>query len=120
MAQSAGYEPARKHLIWFRNANDFVNSPVFSTTPGPSQDRSTPRVDRIVDNIWERNYPKKQPANDNAIEFVYLDISNSTDKQTPEIIHLESTPNNETEGGQNVENEIVEGNQLNNNETEEH
>ena len=104
------------------NANDFMNWPsTSSTTPGPSQARSTPRVDRIVDNLWERNSPKKQTTNSNPIEVVYLDSSNSTDKQTPEIIHLESTPNNETEASQNVENVLVEGDQLNiNNETEEY
>ena len=67
-----------------------------------------------MDNLWERNSPEKQTTNSNPIEVVYLDSSNSTDKQTPEIIHLESTPNNETESSQNVENVLVEGDQLNN------
>ena len=98
-----------------------MNSPSTSAaTPGASQARSTPRVDRIVDNIWERNSPKKQPENDIPIEVVYLDSSNSTGKQTHEIIHLESTPDDETDAVQNTANELVEGDQLDNNETEEH
>ena len=107
------------------DANDFINTPSTSTAiPGPSQARSTPRVDRIVDNIWERNSPKKNPTDDNPIEVVFLDSSNS-EKQTPEVIHLESTPNNETDPNQIgtneiVDGEIVEGEQMHNNETEEH
>ena len=98
-----------------------MNSPSTSaTTPGPSQARSTPRVDRIVDNVWETNSPKKQPENDNPIEVVYLDSSNSTGKQTHDIIHLESTPDDENDAVQNTSNELVEGDQLDNNETEEH
>ena len=65
------------------DANNFMKSPSTSAaTPGPSQARSTPRVDRIVDNIWEKNSPKKQPEKDNPIEVVYRDSSNSTGKQT--------------------------------------
>ena len=98
-----------------------MNTPSTSATnPGPSQARSTPRFDRIVDNIWERNSPKKNPTDDNPIEVVYLDSTNSTDKQTPEVIHLESTPNNEDESNQAEKNAFAEGEQLHNNETEEH
>ena len=103
------------------DANNFMNTPSTSATnPGPSQARSTPRVDRIVDNIWERNFPKKNPTDDNPIEVVYLDSTNSTDKQTPEVIHLESTPNNEDDSNQAETNAFAEGEQLHNNETEEH
>ena len=51
---------------------------------------------------------------------MYLDSSNSTGKQTHEIIHLESSPNDETDAVQNTANELVEGDELDNNETEEH
>ena len=98
-----------------------MNSPSTSAaTPGPSQARSTPRVDRIVDNIWERNSPKQQPENDKPIEVVYLDSSNSFGKQTHDIIHLETIPDDENDALQNTSNELVEGDQLDNNETEEH
>ena len=105
----------------YSDANNFMNSPSTSAaTPGPSPARSTPCVDRIVDNIWERNSPKKQPENDNPIEVVYLDSSNSTGKQTHDIIHLESTPDDENDALQSTSNELVEGDQLDNNETEGH
>ena len=74
----------------------------------------------IVDNIWERNSPKKQPENYNPIEVVYLDSSDSTGKQTHDIIYLESTPDDENDAVQNTANELVEGDQLDNNEKEEH
>ena len=105
----------------YSDANNFMNSTSTSAaTPGPNQARSTPCVDRIVDNIWKRSSPKKQPENDNPIEVVYLDSSNSTGKQTHDIIHLESTPDDKNDALQNTSNELVEGKQLDNNETEEH
>ena len=89
----------------YSDAINLMNSPSTSAaTPGPSQARSTPQVDRIVDNNWERNSPKKQPENDNPIEVVYLDSSNSTGKQTHDIIHLESTPDDENDTVQKTSN----------------
>ena len=61
--------------------------------PGPSKARSTPRVDKIVDRIWSRRSPLKEPLNDNPVELIYLDSSNSTEKNTPEVVILESIPN---------------------------
>ena len=90
-----------------------MNSPVDpSTVPGPSKDRLTPRVDKIVERIWKNKSPSKQEQNDNPIDIVYLDSSTSTGKQTEEVIIVESTPNEE---------ELVqEADHLVTNETEEH
>ena len=88
-----------------------MNSPADpATIPGPSKARSTPRVDKIVERIWKHNSPSKQ--NDNPIEVVYIDSSNSTGKQTEEVITLKSTPNEDDQ--------VVEAEPLATNETKEH
>ena len=93
--------------------NDFMNPPSDpSTIPGPSKARSTPRVDKILERIWKHNSPNKQDQNDNPIKVVYLDSTNSTGKQSEEVITLESTPNED--------NLILEAEPLDTNKTEEH
>ena len=77
-----------------------------ATIPGPSKTRSTPR-----ERIWKQNPPSKQNLNDNPIEVVYLDSSNSTGKQTEVVITLESIPNEDDQ--------VVEAEPLATNETEE-
>ena len=83
-----------------------------STIPGPSKARSIPRVDKIGERIWKHNSPNQQDQNHNPIEMVYLDSTNSTGKQSEEVITLESTPNDD--------NQILEAEPLATNETEEH
>ena len=95
------------------DAKDFMMSTADpSTIPGSSKARSTPRVDKIVDRIWKHNSPSKQNQNDNPIEVVYLDSSNSPGKQMEELIALESTPNEDEQ--------VVEAELLATNEIEEH
>ena len=102
------------------DAKDFMNSPSTSTAiTGPSQARSTLRVDRIVDRIWERNSTKKQPQDDNPNEVVFLDNLNSTGKLTKGVILLESTPNEDNDTADTAAREIVEAEPLTK-ETEEH
>ena len=99
------------NITAFSDAKDFMNSPEDpAKVPGPSKARSTPRVDKIVERIWKQNSPIKQ--NENPIEVVYLDSSNSTGKQTEEVITLESTPNEDDQ--------VVEAEPLATTETEEH
>ena len=59
-----------------------------------------------------KSSPRKEETKDNPIEVVYLVSSNSTGKNTPELITLESTPNEEFP--------IVEAEPHATNETEEH
>ena len=60
----------------------------------------------------EAKLPNKQDINDNSIEVVYLNSTNSTGKQLEEVITLESTPNED--------NQILEAEPLATHETEEH
>ena len=90
-----------------------MNSPSDPTKiPGTSKARRTPRVDKIVEHIWNKSSQRKEETKDKPIEVFYLDSSNSTGKNTPEVFTLESTPNGETP--------IAEAEPLATNETEEH
>ena len=92
------------------NTNDFMNSPLDpSTVPGSSNARSTPRVDKIVERVWNQSSPNKKTSKCKPIEVVYLDKSHSTDKNTTDIITWKKDPI--------VEVEPITTNQ---NETEEH
>ena len=97
------------------NPDDFMNSHCINhPIPGPGKARSTPRVDKIVEKIWNKTSPNKQPANEKPIEILYLDSSHSTDRNATKLITLEFTPNEDEP--------IVEAEPLitNQNETEEH
>ena len=83
-----------------------------SKVPGASRAQSTPRVDKIDERFWSQLSPRKEPINDNPIEVVYLDSSNSTNKIALEVVTLESTPNGE--------NPILKAEPLIANETEDH
>ena len=96
------------------NPDYFMNS-LFNTSasPEPTKARSTPRVNRINDKIWSQTSTKKPTTDDKPVEVVFFDSSHS-DKNTMEIITINSTPNKEA---QVVKAEALRTNQK---ETEEH